>query len=230
MGSLNRFVRALRNRNFLIYVAGNCFNLTGLWMQRIAIGWLTWELTGSATWLGIIAFAELAPTLVIGPFAGAMADRLDRLQLAKRTQLLVVVQTTCLALVTLSGMLNIWLLLALTVIQGVIFSFWQPVRLALVTSLVSSSELSSAIAINSIIFNSARFIGPALAGLVLVVSSPGWAFLINAVTSLIFLYALLFIKLNAPTAAGRSERKSVFPILVTATGTQRDIWESDHCW
>ena len=139
-----------------------------------------------------------------------MADRLDRLRLAKFTQLLVVVQTACLAAITLGGFLTIWLLLALTIIQGVIFSFWQPVRLALVTSLVSTAVLSSAIAINSIIFNSARFIGPALAGLVLVASSPGWAFLVNALTSLIFLYALLFIKLSAPPTTQRSVRKSVF--------------------
>jgi predicted MFS family arabinose efflux permease len=203
--SLSRLTRAFRNRNYSIYASGNICNLIGLWMQRIAVGWLTWQMTESGTWLGVMSAADLLPTLFIAPFAGAVADRGDRLWLAKLTQLLALLQASTLALLTLSGWLTIGLLLTLTIVQGIIFSFWQPVRLALFPSLVRKEDLASAVAVNSVIFNSARFIGPALAGVVLVVSDAGWTFAVYALSLAIFFVALFFIRLDGDDHKARAQ-------------------------
>jgi predicted MFS family arabinose efflux permease len=176
-----------------------------MWMQRIAIGWLTWQFTESGTWLGIMSAADLLPTLFIGPFAGAVADRGDRLWLAKLTQLLAMIQATTLTLLALSGLLTIWSLLVLSICQGIIFSFWQPVRLALFPSLVSREDLPSAVAVNSVVFNSARFIGPAIAGVVLVAGSAVWAFALYTLSLVVFFIALFFIRLSGDDHKARAQ-------------------------
>ena len=209
---LARFARALRHPNFAVYAAGNALNLVGYWMQRIAIGWLTWQLTESATWLGIITLAELGPTLLVGPLGGVLADRYSRIHIAQTTQLLAVLQTSTLAVLTLSGQLTVWALLGLMLFQGVIFSLWQPVRLALVSSLVPREDLGSAVALNSVIFNSARFIGPALAGVLLVAGSAGWVFVFHACGLLIFWLALSRLRLTEQTPK-RSGKRFGFDLL-----------------
>src|ERR1700704_648993 len=148
----------LRNANFGLYSAGSAVSLIGMWMQRIAIGWLTWEMTKSGLWLGIVAFADFFPVLLIGPIAGAAADRLDRLRVVKTSQTISLVQATVLFALAASGHMSIGLLVALTAFQGVVVAFNQPARLALVPSLVPHADLASAVAINSIVFNLARFI------------------------------------------------------------------------
>jgi MFS family permease len=135
-----------------------------MWMQRIAIGWLTWQLTGSGLWLGIVAFADFFPVVLIGPIAGAAADRGDRLRVVKTSQTISLVQATVLFLLTASGHMTIGLLVALTAFQGMVVAFNQPARLALVPSLIPPSDLATAVAINSVVFNLARFIGPACGG------------------------------------------------------------------
>ena len=196
LASFSRLTRPFHNRNYSIYASGNICNLIGLWMQRIAVGWVTWELTESGAWLGIMSAADLLPTLFVGPIAGAIADRGDRLRLAKFAQFAAMLQAAILTLLTFSGLLTIWLLLSLTILQGIIFSFWQPIRLALFPSLVQKEDLASAIAVNSVIFNSARFIGPAIAGIILVSSGPGWSFATHTFTLTIFFIALFFIRLS----------------------------------
>ena len=206
---LGRFARALRHRNFAIYAAGNALNLIGYWMQRIAVGWLTWQLTESATWLGIITLAELGPTLLVGPLGGVLADRYERIRIAQITQLLATIQTSTLALLTLSGQLTVWLLLVLMLFQGVIFSLWQPVRLALVSSLAPREDLSSAVALNSVVFNSARFIGPALAGVLLLAGGAGWVFVSHACGLLLFWFALSRLHLSEPPPSRSGKRFGV---------------------
>jgi len=204
--ALARFARALQHRNFAVYVAGNALNLIGYWMQRIAVGWLTWQLTESATWLGIITLAELGSTLLIGPLGGVIADRYARLRIAQLTQLAATVQTSALALLTFSGQLNPWILLLLMLVQGVIFSLWQPVRLALITSLVPHQDVASAVALNSVVFNSARFIGPALAGILLVAGNAGWVFVFHALGLLIFWFALSRLQLSQASSIRSGKR------------------------
>jgi MFS family permease len=197
----------LRNANFGIYSAGSAVSLIGMWMQRIAIGWLTWQLTKSGLWLGIIAFADFFPVILVGPFAGAAADRWDRLRVVKTSQTISLVQATVLFALTASGHMNIGLLVALTAFQGVVVAFNQPARLALVPSLVPQADLASAVAINSVVFNLARFIGPMFAGLAIVWSGVEAAFAANAVSYIAFLVALARIRV-APTAAESGKRRS----------------------
>jgi predicted MFS family arabinose efflux permease len=181
---------ALRHRDFAIYTAGSVVSLIGTWMQRVATGWLTWELTGSGAWLGVIAFADLFPAIVVGPLAGAAADRWDRLRVTKTTQSLALCQALALFALMVTGRMTIWLLCALSALGGIIAAFNQPARLALVPSLVPRPDLVSALAINSIVFNLARFIGPAVAGLMIVTTGLEGAFAANALTFAVFLVAL----------------------------------------
>jgi predicted MFS family arabinose efflux permease len=199
------FARVLQNRNFRIYTAGHSISLVGTWMQRIATGWLAWELTQSGAWLGLVAFADLFPTAVIGPFAGAAADRWDRLRVTKASQALLCAQALALFALTAAGYMTIELLLALTVFQGIVSAFNQPARLALIPALLPRTDLPSAVAVNSIVFNLARFIGPAVAGILVATSGTAAAFGANAVTFLVFMAALAQIRL-APVAPRTAER------------------------
>ena len=201
--------RALRNPNYGLYTAGNAASLIGTWMQRIAVGWLTWQLTGSGAWLGAMAFADLFPTVIIGPIAGAAADRWDRLRVTKISQALAMAQSVVLFLLTFSGLITIELLLMLTAALGVIAGFNQPARLALIPSLVRREDLAAAVAINSIIFNSARFIGPAVAGLMIVAGGISAAFAANAVSFIFFLAALSRIHLEPKPDVAPVERRSL---------------------
>lgn len=197
----------LRNANFGIYSAGSAVSLIGMWMQRIAIGWLTWELTESGLWLGIVAFADFFPVILVGPIAGAAADRWDRLRVVKTSQTISLIQATALTVLTVSGHMTIGLLVALTAFQGVVVAFNQPARLALVPSLVTHADLAPAVAINSVVFNLARFIGPMLAGLAIVWSGVAAAFAANAISYVAFLVALARIRI-APTVAGNATHRS----------------------
>lgn len=188
-----RIFRALKNPNYGLYTAGSSVSLVGTWMQRVAVGWLAWQLTESAAWLGALAFAELFPTLVIAPLAGAMADRLDRLKVLRFGQTLMLLQSLALCLLTWTGVMTIWWLLALTVLLGIVVAFNQPNRLALIPSLVTRDDLSAAVAINAVIFNSARFIGPAIAGVAIVTVGVAAAFAANVLATGLFILALFRI-------------------------------------
>ena len=194
--SAARFCQAFRNRDYAIYCVGSSLTVIGLWMQRIAVGWVTWELTESPTWLGVIAFAELFPVVILSPLAGTLADRLDRLSIARVAQCLNMLQATVLTVLTLSGALTIWWLFSLALFTGIVVSFWQPARMAMIPNLVRREDVASAVAINSVIFNAARFVGPAIAGVVIVGYGAGYAFLANAISYLPFIAALWIIKPN----------------------------------
>ena len=197
-------LRALfANRNYTLYTMANGTSLIGLWIQRLAVGWLAWQLTGSPLWLGIIAFADLCPTVVVGPFAGALADRHSRLRVAWVTQVLAFAQAAVLCLMTWTGVITIWWLLLLTFLLGVFHGAGQPARLALVASLVRRENLGTAIAFNSVVFNSARFVGPALAGVVITTMGIAPAFLMNALSFLGLVVALPRLKLPRMTPETR---------------------------
>jgi predicted MFS family arabinose efflux permease len=166
-------------------------------MQRISVSWLTWELTHSGLWLGILAFADFFPGLVVGPLAGAFADRTDQLTVVRTSQFVSLAQAMVLFVLAAVHHLNIWGLVALTGFQGAVVSFNQPARLALVPSLVGESDLGAAVAINSVIFNLARFVGPMLAGLVIVAYGVAASFAANALSYVAFLVALLWVRIDA---------------------------------
>jgi predicted MFS family arabinose efflux permease len=152
--------------------------------------------------LGLVAFADLFPTVVIGPFGGALADRVDRLRTIRVAQTLIMAQSLILFLLTATGLITVPLLIALVLFSGVVIGFNQPARLALIPSLVPRPDLATAVAINSIVFNGARFIGPALAGLVIVGVGIAAVFALNALSFLAFLFALKHLRLP-PLAPAR---------------------------
>ena len=194
---------ALHNRIYRIYISGNAISLTGSWMQRLAVGWLTWQLTESGTWLGLIAFADLFPSIVLGPLGGAFADRHRRLRILQLANLLRLVQAVTLTVLTVAGLITVELLFLLTLATGVIAAFNQPARLALIPNLVREQDLGSAIALNSVVFNLARFVGPAIGGIVIVHAGVALAFAINAVTYVIFMAFLLQLDIVEDHSRGR---------------------------
>ncbi len=202
----SRLALPFKNTTYGIYAAGNAVSLVGTWMQRISVSWLTWELTHSGLWLGIVAFADFLPGLVVGPLAGAVADRSDQLKVVKISQWVSLAQATVLCVLVALDHLNIWGLVALTGFQGSVVAFNQPARLALIPSLVAEDDVASAIAINSVIFNLARFVGPMLAGLVIVWSGIAAAFAANAISYVAFLLALLRVNIDAVRREPRRRR------------------------
>ncbi|MDF2811973.1 MAG: transporter [Microvirga sp.] len=188
---------ALSEANYRTFTIGNAFSLIGTWVQRLALGWVVWELTRSGAWLGAVAFADLFPMVFVTPFAGALADRADRLRVTRISQalLMAMAQAGLLAVFSALGLLSPELILALALVGGVITAFNQPFRMALLPSLVDRSHLISAVAVNSIVFNTARFIGPAIAGLAIAWGSVTLAFVLNFVTFAAFSVALARIRL-----------------------------------
>ncbi|WP_281015352.1 MFS transporter [Teichococcus cervicalis] len=156
--------RALATRNARIFFGASLASWTGLWMHRIAVSWLAWEMTGSALWVGLVAFSDLAPAAVISPFAGAIADRVDRLRLATLSQCVIGLEAAAVATLVATDLITIEYLVALELLGGTAASFAQPARQTLMSGIVPRSDLPAAVACNSLVFNVARFIGPALAG------------------------------------------------------------------
>ena len=202
--------RALAHPNYGIYTAGSAISLIGTWMQRVAVGWLAWQLTESGAWLGALAFAELFPTVLIGPLAGAAADRWDRLKVMRVSQAFAMCQAALLFGFTVTGTITIELLLALTLALGVIVAVNQPTRLALIPSLVPVDDLPAAVAINSVIFNVARFIGPLVAGLIIVAGDLAMVFAVNTATYVIFLTALFRVHLAHERRSGIAGAQGLF--------------------
>jgi MFS family permease len=195
-GGFRMLRRTLSIRDYRLYVIGNFTSYTGLWVQRIAIGWLAWQLTDSPAWLGIIAFADQFPTILLGLFAGALTDRMDYFKLLRITQALTVVYSSIMALLAFTGWIDIWSLLALTLFRGTIVAFNRPSRMTVIYHLVGRDLLPSAVSLNSLIFNLSRFIGPAIGGAIIVVAGVGWAFAIGALMFLVFTLCLRLM--NAP--------------------------------
>ena len=195
IGGFANIKRVLGNRNYRIFIGGNLCSNLGNWIQRVAVGWLTWQLTESAAWLGLITFADLFPTVAIGLIAGALVDRTDYLRMLKLTQTIAMTQAALLSLLTFADLITIELLCALTVLRGINTAFNRPARMSLIYRLVGRDTLSSAIALNAIVFNSARFVGPAAGGAIIVAGGVALAFACNALTFLVFLAALTFLRL-----------------------------------
>ena len=195
---------AFSNPDYRIFITGQGIANIGSWVSRVALGWLTWELTHSGAWLGIVAFADLFPAFVLGPLAGAVTDRVDRVRFMQMAQLASIAQSTALAVLVMTGHIDIFLVVALVVVQGVVVAFNQPMRFALVPSLVEPNDLASAIALNSLTYNGARIIGPAAAGLIIVATGVGPAFLFNAASYAALLIALAMLKYRPARAQAKS--------------------------
>ena len=173
---------AMANRNYRIYTMCAIPSLIGTWVQRMAVGWFAWELTGSGTWLGLVAFADLAPAVVVAPIAGAFADRVDRLKTVRLVQYAHMLQATGLALFTLAGWMTIERLFCFALIQGSLQGIHQPFRQALIGTIVDRREIAAAIGINSTIWNSSRMIGPAISAAIILYFGVGVTFAVNALS------------------------------------------------
>jgi predicted MFS family arabinose efflux permease len=197
---------AFAHRNYRVYVSGNSIGLIGTWLQRVSVGWLAWTLTHSGTWLGIMSMAEFFPVVFLSPLAGVLADRRDQVEVIRITQIVGSCQASLLAILVYTGAITIEWLFALTLLLGITNAFAQPSRLSLISSLVDREALPSAVAINSIVFNSARFIGPAVAGLVIAHGSVGAAFAVNAATYIWFFLVMTRLQPvgRMPGGAGRN--------------------------
>jgi MFS family permease len=211
---LDNIRRAFTNRNYALYVIGNLMSTSGNWVQRVAMGWLTWEITHSGAWLGIVAFADLFPTFILGLFAGALTDRTDALKLLRLTQSFAIIQAMGLAVVTFSGSVTVKWLLFFALFRGVVIAFNRPPRMTLVYNIVGREALSSAIAINSMVFNSTRFVGPALGGAIVAWFGAGWAFAFNGLSYFAFLVVLFMIDIT-PTKRESTKK----------TGIGAETWE-----
>jgi predicted MFS family arabinose efflux permease len=190
VGGFGNIAHALSHRNYRVYISGNAIQLIGTWMQRVSVGWLTWTLTHSGAWLGFMSMAEFLPVLVISPLAGVLADRKDRVGIIRITQLYGCFTATLLAILVATGFISSQALFALVLLLGVNQGIAQPARLALIPTLVDREALPSALAINSIVFNAARFIGPAVAGVLIARFSIAAAFAANAITYIAFQVSL----------------------------------------
>jgi MFS family permease len=190
---------ALRNRNFLIYLSGSTVSLHGLWIYRVALGWYAWQLTGSELWVGIIAFTQFAPAVIFGPLFGVLADRFNRRKASMLINTASVFNMLVLSSLTFLGQVDIRVLAASSVVQGILDGAHTPVRMTLVPSIVSRAQLHSAIASNSIAFNVSRFVGPAIAGFIIATWGVGTAFAVNGVTYLAIVAAVMLIQVNPGT-------------------------------
>jgi MFS family permease len=164
VASLSAIGGVFAQRNARIFYTGSVTCWTGSWMQRVATDWLAWELTHSALWVSVIAFCNLAPSVVISPLAGAVADRIDRVRLTMASQFVAAGQAAILVALILTGMIRVEFIAVLSACNGMAETFAQPARQCLIPGLVPRKYLPGAVALNSLTYNIARFIGPALSG------------------------------------------------------------------
>lgn len=204
---------ALKNRNYVIYLCGNVISLHGLWIYRVALGWFAWELSHSEFWIGVIAFTQFAPAVVFGPIFGVLADRFDRRAASLLINSVSVLNMVLLGWLTLSGQVDIVTLAILSMMQGTLDGAHMPVRMTIVPNLVNKGQLQSAIALTSVSFNLSRFVGPAIAGFIIAGYGIGHAFIINGITYLSLIAAMIVIRLN-PVEERVGEAKNVWSDLV----------------
>lgn len=188
-------LRAFRYRNYRLFFGGQIVSLTGTWITITATSWLVYRLTGSALLLGVVGFASQIPSFLLTPFAGIFVDRWNRHRLLVATQTASMVIAFVLAALTLSNTISIPILVVVSVFQGVVNAFDMPGRQAFVVTLIEDKrDLGNAIALNSSMFNAARLIGPSVAGAIIAMSSEGWCYLIDGVSYLSVIAALLAMR------------------------------------
>lgn len=201
-------VRALQHANFRLYFAGQAVSIIGSWIQQVALSWLIYRLTGSVALLGVTTFAALLPQLLVGPLAGAWTDRHDKRRLLILVQALLGLQALALAALTALEWIGPGLIIAMSLLLGVLNAFDTPLRQSLIGSFVGRrDDLPNALALNAMLFNAGRFIGPPLAGLLLALTSEALCFALNGLSFLALLLGLLLIRIDAPPRAKGSTGK-----------------------
>lgn len=190
-------LRVFKNREYSLYFGGQLVSQVGTWMQQIALSWLTYKLTSSALLLAVVGVSSQLPSMLVMPFAGVMADRFNRHRIVVLTQVAAMLQAGVLAYLTLTNQVQIWHLIALGIVMGVINAFDMPVRTAFVIDMLKSKDdMPAAIAMNSSLMNVSRLLGPAIAGFVVAWVGEGVCFGINALSYIAVIAALMFIHGN----------------------------------
>ena len=197
VSKLKPILRALESRNYRLFFAGQAISLVGTWMTQIATVWLVYDLTNSALWLGVVGFSSQIPSFLISPFGGILVDRWNRHRILITTQILSMIQSLALAALALSGVIQIWHIILLSLFQGLITAVDSPARQAFVPEIIERKEnLGNAIALNSSVFNGARLVGPAIAGLLIASVGTGVCFLIDGLSYIAVISGLLAMKLK----------------------------------
>ena len=185
--------RALKHKNYRLFVSGQSLSLIGTWIQQVAMTWLVYRLTDSAFMLGIVGFSGQIPLFIITPLAGVFADRWDRHKMLLYTQSLALVQALILSVLVFTEVVHIWQLIVLAILLGTINAFDMPIRQAFVSDMINDKkeDLGNAIALNSSMVNAARLVGPSIAGILIATVGEGWCFLINSFSYVAVVVSLL---------------------------------------
>ncbi len=186
--------RALRHRDFVIYATTHMVASVGFWVQRLGISWLTWELTHSAKWLGIIAAVEALPNVVLLPIAGAVADRVDRLRLYRHMQIIVTLLAFLVAVLTIGEWIDEYLILGIMFLSGIAHAMSMPARMTIVPGVVPREDVTPAIALDAVLFQCTAFIGPMMAGVVITMLGVGYTFAFSGATFAVFIAGLYMIR------------------------------------
>ena len=200
-------IRAMAGRDFRIFTIGRFFGWVGVWIHRTALGWLVWEMTESATWLGIFTFANLIPAIFVSPIAGAIADRVDRMRMLEIFQFGLLIHGILIYALIAFDLQTIPLLLILAIVQGLADSCAQPATHAVVPALLPQRDLTAAYGISALSFNLSRFIGPALAGITISKWGFAAAMGLNALAAAAICLALLAIKVKSVAAGANKEHR-----------------------
>jgi MFS family permease len=195
---------ALNHTNFRLYFGGQLVSVSGTWMQTVAQGWLVFHLTQSALWLGIVACAAGLPSLLVSPFAGVVVDRTSRRNILVATQTVQMLLAFTLAFLTFADLVQVWHVVALAFILGITNAFDAPARQTFVKDMVGPENLISGISLNSMMFNTARILGPSAAGIALASLGAGWCFFINGASYLAVIGSLLLMKVPVNIKRGSS--------------------------
>ena len=187
---------ALRYRNYRLFFGGQGVSLIGTWMQRIAMSWLVYRLTNSAFLLGLVGFTSQIPLFLLTPFAGVLADRMNRRRVLVVTQTLAMIQAFVLAVLVLTGTTAVWHIMCLSVFLGIVDAFDMPIRQSFMVEIVQKKDLASAIALNSSIVNCAQLLGPSVAGILIASMGEGMCFLLDGVSYLFVIVSLIAMKIT----------------------------------
>jgi MFS family permease len=194
---LKLIFKALSHRNYRLFFGGQGISLIGTWMQQLAMSWLVYRMTQSAFLLGVVGFLGQIPAFLLSPFAGVLIDRWNRHRILVGTQSLAMIQAFILALLTLTGTIAIWHIIILALFLGFVNAFDMPTRQAFVVDMVETGEdLGNAIALNSFLFNGARLLGPSIGGILISVLGEGMCFLLNGISFIAVIAALLAMKMT----------------------------------
>jgi MFS family permease len=198
-GSTIRFVlRSLRHRNYRLFFTGQGLSLIGTWMTQVATSWLTYRVTNSAWLLGFVGFSGQLPAFFLAPFAGVWIDRWNRLSILKVTQLLSMIQSFALVAVVFTNHVTVWNIALLTMFQGFVNAFDMPARQSFVVEMIRDrADLANAIALNSLMVNGSRLVGPSIGGFVIAFGGEGYCFLIDGFSYLAVIISLLLMRIDA---------------------------------